>query len=58
MVQVAGHARLSLGGEGSGMTETVVGMDSPAEEVVSQPSAEELHAARELVRQARDRVSR
>ncbi len=37
------------------MTETLVGMDPPSKEPSAQPSAEELDAARELVRQARDR---
>ena len=37
------------------MTETLVGMSPPAKEPSAQPSAEELDAARELVRQARAR---
>ncbi len=37
------------------MTETLVGMSPPSKEPVHKPSAEEINAARELVRQARDR---
>jgi putative transposase len=37
------------------MAETLVGMSPPSKESSAQPSAEELEAARELVRQARDR---
>ncbi len=37
------------------MTETLVGMSPPSKEPSAQPSREELEAARELVRQARDR---
>jgi len=37
------------------MTETLVGMSPRSEEPSVQPSREELDAARELVRQARDR---
>lgn len=37
------------------MTETLVGMSPPSKEPAAQPSREELDAARELVRQARDR---
>ncbi len=37
------------------MTETLVGMSPPSKEPYAQPSREELDAARELVRQARDR---
>jgi hypothetical protein len=37
------------------MTETLVGMNPPSKEPSAQPSREEQDAARELVRQARDR---
>jgi putative transposase len=61
---VAQRAELRLGGEGSLMTETLVGVsppsssEDPPQEPVGEPrppSAEELAAARELVKAARDR---
>ena len=39
------------------MTDTLVGVSPPPTEPADQPSAEELAAARELVRQARARAS-
>jgi hypothetical protein len=53
---VAQRAERVLGGKGSSMTETLVGMSPPSTpQEPMPPSEKELAAARELVRAARDR---